>query len=215
MNTDQQLSELSEIRMLMERSSRFISLSGLSGIFAGIFAIIGAGAAYWYLHIHCANHEVGFMLQNAVITFEMIVFLFADAVIVLIMAVSAGIFFTIRNSKKMDLPIWSPASKKVVFSMLIPLITGGIFALIMIFRHYISLLSSITLIFYGLALINASHHTHPDIKYLGIFEVIIGLTGLLFPGYGLLLWTIGFGILHIIYGIVMYYKYEKKAGKIH
>ena len=42
MNEQQPLEELQHIKRMMERSSRFISLSGLSGIAAGICAIAGA-----------------------------------------------------------------------------------------------------------------------------------------------------------------------------
>ena len=43
---EEQLQNLAEIRSLMERSSRFISLSGLSGVGAGVCALVGSAAAH-------------------------------------------------------------------------------------------------------------------------------------------------------------------------
>ena len=40
--------DLQAIREIMERSSKFLSLSGLSGIFAGVCALIGAAIA-WFI----------------------------------------------------------------------------------------------------------------------------------------------------------------------
>jgi hypothetical protein len=65
------------------------------------------------------------------------------------------------------------------------------------------------LIFYGLALINASKYTYNDIRYLGISELLIGLCSTLFLGYGLFFWAAGFGLAHIVYGALMYFKYDK------
>jgi len=71
------------------------------------------------------------------------------------------------------------------------------------------LIAPVMLVFYGLALINASKYTLNDIRYLGYAETVIGLIACFFVDYGLLAWTIGFGALHIIYGLMMFYKYEK------
>jgi hypothetical protein len=59
-------------------------------------------------------------------------------------------------------------------------------------------------------LINASKYTFNDIRYLGFCEIILGLGAAVYVGYGLYFWALGFGILHIIYGAMMYYKYERK-----
>ena len=57
--------------------------------------------------------------------------------------------------------------------------------------------------------VNASKYTLNDIRYLGLTEIFLGLVALVFLEYSLLFWAIGFGLVHIIYGIVMYYKYER------
>jgi len=64
------------------------------------------------------------------------------------------------------------------------------------------------LIFYGLALVDAGKFTYGEVFYLGILEIITGLVSAFFPSLGLFFWIFGFGVLHVIYGLVMYRKYE-------
>ncbi len=202
----QHLEDLSEIRSLMERSSKFISLSGLSGIFAGSFALIGAYVAYSRL-----MQEFQYIpYQNLSVNSPIVKFLAIDGALVLILSLIFAIYFTARQTKKKGLKIWDNTSKMLLIGMMIPLITGGLFCLIL-FNHAPQLIDAATLIFYGLALINASKYTYDDVKYLGYIEVVLGLAcGLLNEWrIGLLFWSLGFGVLHIAYGIVMYKKYER------
>jgi hypothetical protein len=205
----QHLQNLSEIRSLMERSSSFLSLSGLSGIFAGIFAIFGAAFAYWYIYVYYASNNIPLFLKGSDIEKEIVLILISDALTVLILALIFGLFFTYRNTKKKGLKIWNKTSRKLLFNLLLPLLAGGIFTFILIYHGIIILVASSTLIFYGLSLLNASKYTLRDIQYLGISEIILGLLSGIFVGYGLYFWVLGFGILHIVYGTAMYLKYEK------
>jgi len=100
----------------------------------------------------------------------------------------------------------------MLIHFLIPLVTGGIFGLILLNHEHYGILAPISLIFYGLALVNTSKFTLDTVKYLGISEIIVGLLSAIYVGYGLLFWAIGFGILHIIYGGIMYLKEEKGKG---
>ncbi|MGE5429024.1 MAG: hypothetical protein ACM3O8_14110, partial [Methylococcaceae bacterium] len=65
------------------------------------------------------------------------------------------------------------------------------------------------LIFYGLALVNAGKFTLSEVHYLGITEIVLGLMAAVFINWGLLFWALGFGVMHIVYGMMMYYKYER------
>ena len=65
------------------------------------------------------------------------------------------------------------------------------------------------LLFFGLALLNASKYTFGEIKILGISEIILGLVSMYWTSLGLLFWAIGFGLFNIIYGVYMYVKYER------
>ena len=197
--------DLSHIRIMMERSSRFISLSGLSGIFAGIFAIVGAVFTYYLLGKNGINY-----FDNNLKTFSkyLILELAIIAFIVLLLALTFGIFFTIRKSKKDNLPIWTNATKNMLLNLIIPLFVGGIFCISLLFHGSFGLIAPATLIFYGLALLNAEKYTFSDIKYLGYCELTLGCISLFYLGMGLVFWVVGFGILHIVYGIIMYKKHK-------
>lgn len=200
------LKDLSDIRAIMERSSRFISLSGLSGILAGVFALAGAWFAYEIVY---NNPSEDLYAGNGAISSETLLLLFVNAFIVLTLAIGSGVFFTVRRSKKMKMKVWDVASKRLLINLLIPLVSGGLFIIIIVLKGFIGLVAPLTLIFYGLALINASKYTLGDVRYLGLSEVVLGLIATLLLKWGLLFWAIGFGALHIIYGAVMYFKYER------
>lgn len=202
---------LTEIRDLMQRSSKFLSLSGLSGISAGITALIGAAVAYLKLKTDAFNYESNEQM-TALTRRDMIEFILIDGSIVLVVALLFGVFFTLRKARKFGQSVWNPISRRLLASLLIPLTTGGIFCLAMFYRNMLWVSFPATLIFYGLALLNASKYTVRDLEYLGILEVILGLVSLFLTGYNLLVWAIGFGVLHIVYGTLMYFKYERVAS---
>ncbi|MGV3509151.1 MAG: hypothetical protein ACO1N7_07675 [Sphingobacteriaceae bacterium] len=199
-------SELSSIRNLMERSTKFISLSGLSGIMAGIYALAGAFIGYKLVY----TKNTGLLYRDVYVNDPVVLWpLFLIAAIVLILSVITGIWLTIRQAHKKGENYWNPVSKRLVTNLAIPLITGGLFILILIFRGHFGILSSACLIFYGLALVAGSQYTFSDVKWLGICEIILGLMAALLPGYGIIFWVIGFGILHILYGSIMHFKYNQ------
>lgn len=200
---------LTEIRDLMERSSRFISLSGLSGVFAGVYAMVGAYAAHQYLGLQGMGY---FSARQVVDSFndpDTIKFLVTDAVVVLILAVGTGIFLTTRKAAKDGNSIFDSTAKKLIINLSIPLVTGGIFCLALASHRQLIFVAPAMLVFYGLALVHASKYTRDDIRTLGFAEIGLGLIASFTVGYGLLFWTLGFGLLHIIYGTYMYFKYER------
>lgn len=206
------LEALTEIRNIMERSSRFISLSGLSGVAAGIWALAGAVAAFWYLGITPFEGTTSFArIANHPTGLSPIRFFFLDAALVLILALTTGVYFTTRKARRKGLPVWDRLTRRLLINLFIPLAAGGIFCLALIYHGEAELIAPVTLIFYGLGLLNASKYTLNDIRYLGLMEVGLGLISAFFIGYGLEFWAIGFGLLHILYGTAMYFKYEREA----
>lgn len=199
-------SELSSIRNLMERSAKFISLSGMSGILAGIYALIGAWLGYSLLYSSSPTLYSGEYGASDEI---LIIKLFFIALAVLLLSLVTGLVLTLRKATKKQLNVWNPSSKKLLLNMAIPLVTGGIFILILMLRGYYGIIAPASLLFYGLALVAASHYTFEDVKWLGVMEIILGLISALYPGYGIIFWSIGFGILHIIYGSIMHFKYDR------
>ncbi len=197
--------DLSHIRSMMERSSRFISLSGLSGVFAGLSALIGG------LYICLLLEQNGmkcYGIENYSFSNDLILQLIQVGVMIFVFALGFGILFTVRKSKKNDLPIWTSSTKNMLINLVIPLFVGGIFCLGLLYHNVPFLIASATLVFYGLALVNAEKYTFSDIKYLGYLEILLGCISIFFIGYGLLFWIFGFGVLHILYGLIMFKKYK-------
>lgn len=203
--------DLASIRNLMERSSKFISLSGLSGILAGVYALIGAALAHHLLY--SATKRTSYYFAEPVSLEEIMAtdigLLVYLAVAVLVLSITTGILLSYRKAKRKGQAVVNNTSKQLLFHMLTPLVAGGILIIIFLTRGYFGIVAPASLIFYGLALVGASNFTFTDVKYLGLLEIIIGLISALFPGYGLYFWAIGFGVLHIIYGSVMYLKYDR------
>ena len=197
--------DLESIRQLMERSVKFVSLSGLSGILAGIYALIGAGLAYREIYSGRVVRTVEYYRSH----FPMVKSLFLIAASVLAASLVTGWFFSYRKAKKLKTKMWDSTSKRLLINLAVPLSIGGFFTLMMVDYGYYNLIAASVLLFYGLALVNASSNLYDEVRYLGYCELIVGVCAALWPGFGLYFWAIGFGLLHILYGSMMYKKYDR------
>ncbi|MBI5917251.1 MAG: hypothetical protein HY842_17920 [Bacteroidetes bacterium] len=196
----------------MERSSRFISLSGLSGVAAGVCALAGAAMVYLYLGLPLFSNQRLYyveVLEQGRWGIHYATFFLLDAAAVFVLALASGIFFTTRKARQKGQKIWDPMAQRMLVNLAIPLLAGGIFCIALYKTGNFGLVAPATLIFYGLALVNGGKYTFDDIRYLGLAEILLGIVGLFKPGYGLELWALGFGVLHILYGIIMFNKYER------
>jgi hypothetical protein len=210
----QSVEAIKDIRRMMERSSRFISLSGLSGVSAGICALVGAWIAHPYVFgkIDYVINPNAAIVQAMAGDYSIIfnTYLFWIALGTFVAAFISAFIFTWIKSRKEGIPIWGSAAKRLMVNVCIPLIAGGLFLFKMMHYGTFGLVAPGCLIFYGLALINASKYTLNEVRYLGYCQIILGLINLCFVGYGLYFWAFGFGVMHIVYGIYMWMKYERK-----
>lgn len=202
MSSENYLKDITEIKNLMNRSSRFISLSGLSGILAGTYAIIGAAYAYWLV----SNSKRGYLILDGEI-FQLVLL---DLLLVSVASIGTAIFLTTRKAKRNNEKVWDATTKRLLVNFLTPIIAGGIYILIILNQQRYGQTGALMLLFYGLGLVNASKFTLGDIKYLGYTEILLGLSCAIFPGLGFWFWVLGFGVMHVIYGVVMYVKYDRK-----
>lgn len=198
--------DLAQIRSIMERSTRFLSLSAWAAIMAGIYALIGAALAYRIIYY---SPTVRYQALTEGLFSPGALPLFLTAITVFILAAGTGLWLSYLKARKAGQKLWNRAAVRAAVNFAIPMVAGAAFVLIMYNRGYYSLLAASTLVFYGLALINAGNFTFSDIRKLGIWEVLIGLLAALFPANGLIFWALGFGVLHLIYGTILYYKYER------
>jgi hypothetical protein len=214
---NQSIEDLRNIKEMMNRSSRFISLSGLSGVAAGVCALTGA----WFAQgVISNNSNIGYRsgslrdlnLSDAGIPTVRAFMgdrLFLIAVFTFIAAFMFAFLFTYLRSRKENIPVWGTSARRLMWNVLMPMAVGGVFLLKLIEAGVIGLIAPGCLLFYGLALINGSKFTLGEIRYLGYANVLLGIVNCWFPGLGLYFWAMGFGVLHIVYGIVMWSKYER------
>jgi hypothetical protein len=203
---DKYLQDISDIKNMMNKSSQFISLSGLSGILAGVYALIGAYIGHELIQNN-KSYDNNYIITLESATFKLIVL---TALAVLILSVGTAILLTISKAKKEKESVWNNASKRLLINFLIPLVTGGVFGLLLLRNGNYGLIAPVTLLFYGLACLNASKYTLRDVRYLGITIIILGLLATEFSGYALEFWALGFGVCHIVYGSMMHFKYDRK-----
>lgn len=196
----------------MNRSSRFISLSGLSGVFAGIYAIIGALIAQYILKNYKFSSVSSYETIDHPIDSDLTTLLVLVAIGVMVLAILTAVILTTRKARKNNQKIWDATSRRLLFNFFVPLAAGGFFCLVLLQQGIVGLIAPAMLIFYGISLMNASKYTFGDLQNLGLADMILGIIATQFVGYGLYFWALGFGILHIVYGIWMYRKYEAKAA---
>ena len=208
--TAEPLQDVKDIRRLMERSSRFISLSGLSGVAAGVFAIAGAAIARYVIFkkYYTAYDDRGFFAAEEFGALKGQLIVLAAGVFAA--SFFSAFYFTWRKSSRQGFSLWNHTSRRLFWNMTIPLAAGGLFILGMLQYNEWRFVAPCCLLFYGLALVNASKYTLTDIRYLGYCEIVLGLINMQWIGYGLYFWAVGFGLLHILYGIVMWWKYERE-----
>lgn len=202
---------LKDIKQMMERSSRFISLSGLSGVAAGICALAGAWFARPVISGNMPAYKEGYAHSPLTIGDIMEHRLFTIALLTLCSAIAVAFLFTWLKAHQNKVPIWGAASRRLIFNFCIPLFAGGLFLLRMVQMGYFGLVAPGCLLFYGVSLVNAGKYTLSEVRYLGYIQMVLGLAGCWLPEAGLFLWTLGFGALHIMYGAAMWWKYDKKS----
>lgn len=192
--------DIADIRSMMERSSKFLSLSGWAGIMAGVYALLGAYLAYWFYEFN--PDQLDYRSSNL----QEVIFL---ALVILILALGTAIALSYRKGKRKGEKLWNPTSRRLLLHMSLPLLVGGVLLIILISKGLTGLVAPLSMIFYGLAIFNASKFTFEDIKILGLVQISLGLVGVYVVELGILLWALGFGVAHVIYGIYMHYRYER------
>lgn len=199
--------DIAEIRLMMERSSKFLSLSGWAGIMAGIYALSGAYIAYSIFNFNPDQIVYNTLAPGSLTSsFPMVITI---AILVLILAIGTAIVLSYRRANKKGEKVWNSASRQLLVNMAVPLLAGGVLILVLISKDLLGLIAPLTLLFYGLALYNTSKFTYNEVKYLGLIQIGLGLISSYFIEYSLLLWAVGFGAVHIVYGIYLHFRYER------
>lgn len=195
--------ELAAIRVMMERSSKFISISGVAGICAGVFALAGAWIVYRSILRHGTPDAIVAHTEQVIRT------AIYTGIAVLLLSILTSYWFSLRKARRKGESVWNPVSRRLLAASGIPFITGGLVMIILLTKEQYNEIGAMSLLFYGLALIAGSQYTFTAVRWLGIGQVLLGLMALYATTYSLHLWALGFGVLHILYGTFMHFKYEK------
>ncbi len=204
-NATQNLETLQDIKRMMERSSRFISLSGWSGIAAGTCALVGAWIANNRIKLYYENEFPTGSACPVCLKRDLLIIGFC----VFVAAFTTATVFTFLKSKKEGVAIWGNSARRLLWNTLLPMVAGGFLLCRMIELKQYEFIAPGSLIFYGLALVNGSKYTMGEVRYLGYGEIILGIFNLWAFHSGLIFWGLGFGVLHIIYGASMWWKYDR------
>jgi hypothetical protein len=196
--------DITEIRSMMERSTKFLSLSGLAGIMAGVYALAGAYISYKVIDFNPHGLSL-YKIEPEESIWKAV----ALALVVLILALGTAIYLSRRKAVKSGEKFYNATTRRVIAAMAVPLVTGGLLILALLSQGLTGLLAPLSLIFYGLALYNTSKFTYDEVKTMGLIEIGLGLFSAYYVEYGLLCWALGFGVVHIVYGIYLHYKYER------
>lgn len=209
--------ELKEIRSLMERSTRFMSLSGWTGIMAGIYSLLGATAAYFVLFNNgrlkvdqsfARNYSYEVSSNPTDLFNDTNLILLLIAIIVIVLSAGTAFFQSSIKAKKQNVKLWNSTTQRLFVQVAIPLVAGGLFCIALVYYGNMGLVAPAMLIFYGMALLNGSKYTLKEFHSLAVLEIVLGIVSMFFIGYGLYFWAVGFGVLHIIYGILMQKRYK-------
>jgi hypothetical protein len=191
---------------MMERSTRFLSLSGLSGILAGIYSLAAAGLAWYWIYFPSSSWGVG---AESLSFRNLLNRLLLLGLVTLIAAVSSSYFLSKKRGTAATQPFWSPASKRFLVALFLPVALGGFFCFALLHERAFELIPAAMLLFYGIGLVQSAQFTLGEIKNLGLTQLVLGLVAAFFPDFGLLCWAFGFGVFHLIYGALMYYRHER------
>ncbi|MFS0490960.1 hypothetical protein [Leadbetterella byssophila] len=177
---------LKDIRSIMERSTRFHALSGESGIWVGVLALLfSVYRVYrWGLKVDTADGA-------------------AEAVLLLILSVTAGYLWAKKRAMAVKQSLWSASSKAMIKALAVPLLVGGFLVISFMSLDLYGLVVPMFLIFYGLGLYAASTYTFKELQLVGILFLLLGMVSFWVPEYGVVFFGLGFGLLHIGYGFII------------
>ena len=199
MENKEVISTLNDIKDMMERSSKFKAISGLSIIIVGILASLVSAYIYFFLGDYSINTPAKWRLTAWI------------AIAFLVVAFSTVFVMAYLKARRNHLRFnFDTTLRRLLLNFFIPLGAGGLLCIALLMQQHYGLVSSITLVFYGLALINCSHFSYPALRYLGYAELALGLVDCFLVNYALLTWFIGFGVFHIVFGIIFIVKYGRR-----
>src|SRR4030095_8408252 len=181
------MDNLRYIRETMERATAFTAVSGWGGVAIGGTAIVATVIA--------ANQG----------TFKgwLAVWIAEGLISLLIAGWSMD-----RKARAVDMPLMSGPGRKAVFSLSPPLIAGLLLTIVLVRARLTSAIPGTWLLLYGTGVVTGGMFSVPAVPLMGLCFMALG-AGALFAPPELANWFmgIGFGGLHLIFGVIIARKY--------
>jgi hypothetical protein len=205
------LQDVQDIKRMMQRSSRFTSLSAWSFVGAGAVALISAaiGRYIFFVPYYRSYNTRGTFIASdfAELKTQLIGLAFAT----LLVAGGVAALFTWFKARRQGQSLWEYSSRQAAWQFAVPMVAGAVFLLGMLQYDEWRFVAPGCLLFYGLSMVAASRFTLGAVRWLGFGMILLGLINLFYIGYGMYFWTIGFGALHIVFGLLVWLRYERKV----
>jgi hypothetical protein len=182
------------IRQTMERSTKYSTLSGLSGVLIGLAAIAGVLATNWLT----GDAPPGASVYRHPSALALV------WVSVLVMAVAIDFACNKRRAARVGKHVVSPLGAHIVLAALPAFLAGGVLTLFFYQHALLYYVWGVWMLSYGLAISAVGLFSVKPVLALGAAFVLAGAVTLLLPlPYHLYMMALTFGGFHIGYGVVM------------
>lgn len=186
------------IRDLMERSTKYSTFSGLSGVLAGTASITGCIVTHLLQRRFPdpASFRIPFLLTWS---------------LVILCAIGGDFLLTKRRATRVGKRIVSRLGKQMVIASAPGLGTGALLTLYFLSHNLLADIFPMWMLAYGIAVCAVGLFSQREVSWLGaaflaagtitLLLPLFGLTAL--PALGLIMMAVTFGGFHIVYGIAV------------
>jgi hypothetical protein len=171
------------IRATMENATAFTGISGKGYALAGLTAI----AAAWI-----AAQQTLPLLWLAVWLLEAT------------LACSVTLLLSADKARRQGKSLWSGSGRKLLFAFLPTMAVGAVVTLAFYLQGNTVLLPGLWLILYGAGVMTAGAHSIRPVPLMGFLFIMLGSAQLLVPATTNLTLALGFGGLHLAFGILIW-----------
>jgi hypothetical protein len=181
------MDNLRYIRETMERSQSFTAVSGVGGVLMGLIAL---GATFLAVRSETTEAWVTVWMSAAVLSLGI-------ALVAMTMkARAAGGSLLVG------------AGRKFAWNLTPPLLVGGLLTVAMTQMGAATLLPGVWLLLYGTGVVTGGAFSVRVVPLMGLAFMLVGAAALFAPAaWGNLFMAGGFGLLHIVFGIVIWRKH--------
>jgi len=190
------MDNLRYIREAMERSSSFTAVPGWGGVLIGATALIAAALAEWMESIDRLAGLRGGRGWMLVWGWE------------LPLALMIGGVAMKRKARAANVKLLTGPGRKFVLSLAPPLVAGALISVALVRIGSFDVLPGVWLLLYGVGVVAGGAFSVRVVPVMGMFFMGLGtLTLFAPPAFGRLMMAVGFGVVHIVFGLIIARRY--------